>query len=364
MTERRGKVDLASHVKMGRSNFRMAGQAMNRYSLAARAIREGLPPEPDLRDLVRLASLAANSHNTQPWKFRIAEDVVDILPDFSRRTPAVDPDDHHLYVSLGCAAENLVVAAHANGRSTETTVRRDEAGDAFIRIALGKGEVADTTLCDAIPKRQSTKSEYDGATLSDAELGQLTEAATRKGVHFQIITERIKLDQALEFIQAGNAAQMDDPAFVNELKSWIRFSSKTSIEKADGLSGPSAGNPSAPDWLGPILFALAFRKKSETAKLARQMASSAGLAVFVADDETPEGWINVGRSFERFALAATALGLCHAHMNMPIEAVSIRPEFARWLGIEGRRPDLVVRFGRGEPMPMSLRRPVDEVIIA
>jgi hypothetical protein len=27
-----------------------------------------------------------------------------ILPDLSRRCPAVDPDDHHLFVSLGCAA--------------------------------------------------------------------------------------------------------------------------------------------------------------------------------------------------------------------------------------------------------------------
>lgn len=337
---------------------------MNRYSLAASAVRESLPQNPGLRDLVRFASLAANSHNTQPWKFRLAEDTVDILPDFSRRTPAVDPDDHHLYISLGCAAENFVVAAHASGRSTETTIHRDIEGNAFIRIALKEGEITDTTLCDAIPKRQSTKSEYNGATLCDAELGQLGHAATRKGVFCHIITERTKLDEALEFIQAGNAAQMDDPAFVDELKSWIRFSSKTSIEKADGLSGPSAGNPSSPDWLGPILFRLAFRKKSETAKLARQLASSAGLTVFVADDETPEGWINVGRSFERFALAATALGLCHAHVNMPIEAATIRPEFAKWLGIEGRRPDLVVRFGRGEPMPMSLRRTVDEIIVA
>ncbi|PJI92089.1 nitroreductase family protein [Yoonia maricola] len=337
---------------------------MNRYTLAAREIRKSLPPEPGLRDIVRFASLAANSHNTQPWKFLINEDTVNILPDFLRSTPAVDPDDHHLYISLGCAAENLVVAARASGRSTETTTHRDEAGDTFIRIALGEGEVTDTMLSDAIPKRQSTRSEYDGTTLSDAELDQLAEAATREGVHFHLITQRMKLDQALEFIQVGNAAQMDDPAFVDELKSWIRFSSKTSIEKADGLSAPSTGNPSSPDWLGPIVFGFAFRKKAETAKLARHLASSAGLVVFVADDETPEGWINVGRSFERFALMATALGLCHAHMNMPIEAASIRPEFAKWLGIEGRRPDLVVRFGRGEPMPMSLRRPVEDVIVA
>ena len=60
----------------------------------------------------------------------------------------------------------------------------------------------------------------------------------------------------------------------------------------------------------------------------------------------------------------TALNLCHAHVNMPIEVRNIRPEFAKWLGMAERRPDLVVRFGHAKPMPMSLRRSVDDVIVA
>ena len=337
---------------------------MDGYAQAANRVRENLPAEPDLRDFVRFATLAVNSHNTQPWKFQIAEDTVDILPDFTRRTPAVDPDDHHLYVTLGCATENLLIAANASGRAAKATVQKDDAGDIFVRITMGKGPKTDSALCDAIPKRQSTKSDYDGTSLSNADLRQLEESAAFKGVNALFITDRAKMDQALTFIQAGNSAQMDDPEFVTELKSWIRFSTKTSIKAGDGLSGPPAGNPSSPDWLGPILFRLMFKKKKENDKLARQVESSAGLVVFFADDETPEGWINVGRSFERFALSATAMGLCHAHVNMPVENRTVRPEFAKWLGMAGLRPDLVIRLGRAEPMPMSLRRAVDDVIIA
>ena len=87
---------------------------MNLYAEAASEVREKLPAKPGPRDFVRFATLAANSHNTQPWKFKIAQDFIDIFPDFERRTPAVDPDDHHLYVRLGCAAENLLVAANAS----------------------------------------------------------------------------------------------------------------------------------------------------------------------------------------------------------------------------------------------------------
>lgn len=68
-----------------------------------------------LRELVRYATLAPSSHNTQCWKFRLEADAISIWPDLSRRCPAVDPDDHHLFVSLGCAAENLIQAALANG---------------------------------------------------------------------------------------------------------------------------------------------------------------------------------------------------------------------------------------------------------
>lgn len=68
-----------------------------------------------LRELVRYATLAPSSHNTQCWKFGLDDQSISILPDYQRRCPIVDPDDHHLFVSLGCAAENLVQAAAAMG---------------------------------------------------------------------------------------------------------------------------------------------------------------------------------------------------------------------------------------------------------
>ena len=68
-----------------------------------------------LRGLVREATLAASNYNTQPWTFRPGNRSVSIFPDRNRRCPVIDPDDHHLYVSLGCATENLVCGGRANG---------------------------------------------------------------------------------------------------------------------------------------------------------------------------------------------------------------------------------------------------------
>ena len=337
---------------------------MSTYDDAVNALRAALPPEPGLRDFVRFATLAPNSHNTQPWKFRLGDDTVDVIPDFSRRTPVVDPDDHHLYVTLGCAVENLVVAANASGRPADVAIRDEGTAGTSIRVALGRGATSDTALRDAIPARQSTRSVYDGRPLTGDELRELERAAARPGVDVVFFTERPELEKALEFIVAGNNAQVDDLAFVRELKAWIRYNPSAALETGDGLFGKCTGNPSVPDWLGPIVFDLAFRKGAEEKKLEKQLRSSAGLAVFAAGEESPAGWIDAGRSFERFALQATALGIRHAHVNMPVEVPSVRPAFADWLGMPGRRPDLVVRFGRAAAMPMSARRPLEDVIVA
>jgi hypothetical protein len=112
---------------------------------------------PVARDLIRYATLAANGHNTQAWQFRETSTAIDILPDLSRRTPAVDPDDHHLFANPGCATENLSLAMAAQGKGGGISI--DPEGT--VRVAYGTRRSAETALFDAIPLRQSTRSDYD-----------------------------------------------------------------------------------------------------------------------------------------------------------------------------------------------------------
>ena len=49
----------------------------------------------ELAYLVHYATLAANSHNTQAWRFAARGKAVTIQPDMTRATPAADPDFHH-----------------------------------------------------------------------------------------------------------------------------------------------------------------------------------------------------------------------------------------------------------------------------
>lgn len=323
--------------------------------------RRPLSADPDLVELARFATLAANGHNTQPWKFRLDGATVSILPDLSRRTQVVDPDDHHLYVSLGCAAENLLIAANSTGRSTELSF--EDGPQTRIDISLGNGPVRDVALQQAIPLRQSTRSEYDGQPISASEIKQLKAAAQQEGVSVLIFTEASDRDAILDLVVEANSAQMDDPAFVAELRNWIRMTPKQALETQDGLFAACTGNPVVPAWIANPMFGMFFQKDSENDKYRTQIRSSAGVAVFVGDAEDPEHWVKVGRSFQRFALQSTALGIRNAHINQPIEVAGVRSEFSRWLGMTDARPDLVVRFGRAPALPMSLRRPVADLMI-
>jgi hypothetical protein len=312
------------------------------------------------RELVRYATLAPSSHNTQCWRFGIEPHAITILPDLARRCPAVDPDDHHLFVSLGCAAENLVQAARAHGLAALASF---DGARSALRIALEPATAQTSPLFQAIPQRQSTRAEYDGRPLSGDDLRALEGAAAGDGMQLILLTDKPAREKALEFVVQGNSAQMNDKAFVDELKAWIRFSASDAVRLGDGLYAASSGNPSVPAWLGHLMFGMFFTEKGENDKYARHVRSSAGIAVFVGPANDKAGWISVGRAYERFALQATALGVRTAHLNQPVEVAALRPSFASFLGVDGRRPDLVVRFGRGPTLPPSLRRPLQAVLV-
>ena len=272
----------------------------------------------------------------------------------------MDPDDHHAFVSLGCATENLVHAALAHGLNGEAAF---DVTYETIRVALSPTRAEASALFNAIPARQCTRGEFDSKPLSNADLSLLERAGRSNSVRMLLLTERPAVERVLDYVVQANTAQMADLAFVKELKSWIRFNGAEAVHKRDGLYSATTGNPNIPTWLGELAFGLLFKPKGANDKYARQTRSSAGIAVFVGQSADKAHWIEVGRCYERFALQATALGIRNALVNQPVEVQAVRPQFATAFGLTDQRPDLVVRFGRGPAMPSSLRRPVQAVLV-
>jgi nitroreductase len=320
-------------------------------------------PQQLLMELVRHAVQAPSGHNTQPWRFALSGETIDILPDFSRRLPVVDPDDHALFISLGAALENLTIAAKQRGLAPHTDYFPAHAADSLVVRLLPMSGPDESELFRAIPERQSTRSTYDGTPIPTADLRQLEAASVQDGVRFRVFTDRKQIESVTEFVKEGNRKQVSDPAFVRELIDWVRFSRKEAEAHNDGLTGAVMGMPAAPRWLGERIMKTILRPEAEASKAEERIRSSSALMLFIAEKHDREHWVKLGRSFERVSLAATVLGIRNAHMNMPCEVPEVREQFRRYLGLAEEEPLLLLRIGYGKLMPRSPRRPPSAVVL-
>jgi hypothetical protein len=309
--------------------------------------------------LVYYATLAANGHNTQPWKFAIKDNAIEIHPDYSRRLPEVDPQDRELWISLGCSLENLLVAARASGYTTEVTYP-DKAD--FIHVHLAADAPQGSPLFGAIPLRQNTRSAYDGRPVKNEDLDQLQALQSEPGVALQFATNPTALETFLEYVNLGNLAQYADTAFVHELTEWLRFNKKEALSTLDGLYSICSGNPQVPRFIGRMFVAGTKPQQQADADAAKFRTSPVAVVVASASDDKVS-WVRTGQVYERLALKMTSLNIKSAFLNQPIEVSTLRGQFQSAMGLGGSIPQLLVRFGYAEAMPSSLRRPVEQVLI-
>jgi nitroreductase len=322
--------------------------------------RRDLPWESAQRELVRYATLAANNHNSQPWRFRLLDRGIEVAPDFGRHGPGGDVEGHELYVSLGCAVENMVQAADAFGLRA---IPSFDAGSGRIKIALAAGARRTSALFDAIPRRNSARGEFDGRPIAADQLRLLEKSGNGEGVRVLLFTESRQLDGILDHVRAATVMQMNDEQFVRELKSWIRLNYRDAISTGDGLFVKCYGHRVLVEPLGRIQLSLNLTSDVQSRACEQQIKSAAGLAIFVAELSDLKHWVEAGRCSQRFALQAAALGIRTSFISQPIVVPAVRERFAAHLGLGAQRPDVMLRFGHGPESLPSVRRPIDQVIV-
>lgn len=312
-----------------------------------------------LQELVRYATLAANGHNTQPWTFTINDNSIEIQPDYSRRLSVVDPNDRELWLSLGCALENLLIAARAIGYATEVTY--PDTGE-VIRVGLIEDTPQASKLFDAIPLRQNTRSEYDGQPVTSTDFDRMQKVGLEPNVTLHFVTQSNELETVLEYVNQGNVTQYSDKAFVNELIHWLRFNKREALASLDGLYSRCSGNPEVPRWLGQM-FVSGGKPQQEADVDAKKLRSSSGAVVIASTSDDKTTWVRTGQVYERLALTLTSLEIKSAFLNQPIEVTDLRSQFQSAMGLGAALPQLLVRFGYADAMPRSLRRPVEQVLL-
>jgi len=106
-----------------------------------------------------------------------------------------------------------------------------------------------------------------------------------------------------------------------------------------------------------------FKRSFSASWVVKIPESSPLVALFSTNEDNKLAWISVGRSFERVALTATSLNIQHAHLNQPLEIPDMRGSVQSALGNPKQHAQLLLRMGHAKPLPFSLRRCVEDVLV-
>jgi len=168
-----------------------------------------------VRSALELAARAPSVHNTQPWRWRIGDDSVELLADEGRRLRATDQDGRDLMMSCGAALHHLRVALAAKGIGT--TVRRlPDRGrpDLLARIDLHQGgghsSGVDPEQASAITMRRTDRRRFDGWSVPDSVISQFEQHAGAQGALLRVVSNEMALHTLYAAIRAAAAAHDED----------------------------------------------------------------------------------------------------------------------------------------------------------
>lgn len=319
----------------------------------------------ELEKLIELAARAPSGHNSQPWKFKVTEDEIEVYPDYDYKLPVVDPSHRELYISLGCVSENICVAAPSFGYVANRSICTDTGGEYSIKVELKKVKsVTEDSVVKTIRERQSNRNEYSGEKIEEEEIDQLKSVELEENINIHFYEKYSKEFNTIEnYILQGNEIQMNDAKFKDELISWIRFN-ETHVDKTNnGLSYKVMGSPSMPKFIGKMIVKSFLTPDKQNKSDKEKIKSSSHFVLLSSKGNTANEWISLGLSLERVLLKLTELGVANAYLNPPCEIESLSNELRSSLQIGNEYPAIIMRIGYGEKTSYSPRRSAEQVMI-
>lgn len=295
-----------------------------------------------LAEAAHAASRAPSVHNTQPWRWQVHRDRLDLYADRSRQLSAADPDGRLLTISCGAALHHARVALAAAGwqPATDRLPTPDEP-DHIARIRLGNhvGVTAEAMRLFQTAQRRRT----DRRPLSDTPVPAQTITAVRAAVEAEHAhLHLLRADQVSELAVAAARADTlaaEDETLRTELEHWVGG------PRPEGTGVPDTAIPTQPPHthvpvrdLGP----------SGTLPASQGSDRAATYAVIFGAQDTPGGWLRAGEALSAAWLTAAEHGVAALPFSAPVETAATRVVLRRLLAGLGH-PYLVLRLGMPDP---------------
>jgi hypothetical protein len=324
----------------------LAGGKLRAADAAGRPLPEGdayapwaLWNDPSIRNtplaLVAAGVIAANPHDTQPWLFAVSNDMIEIYADTSRNLGAMDACIRELHLGLGCAIENMLTAAGANGYAgqletapgslIDLTERSRPVFAARLRLQR-LAEAAPDPRYAAVPLRHTNRYAYDLARDPTPDWREFARALGAAGEFKVLLFEAGSAQRRLfdAAVVEATEAIIADKTMIADSDRWFRASSREIDVHRDGPTLDAAGLSTF-----TLMFAHLFPVSAETSHKAwldqtrdtqLPTAPVAGL-IAVRDRTDRPGAIAAGRAWQRLHLDATSRGMALQPLNQPIEMI-------------------------------------------
>ena len=332
-------------------------------------------PDADLGprvSLVHAASLAASPHNTQPWWFSVGPDRIDLSILAERTLGAMDPLGREQVIGIGCALENLVIAAPSFGFSaTVVAVPDANRPELLARIELAPAQGDPHPLFDTIAHRRTNRGPYGDFSLPPDVAGELVALAEiDPAVRLHLLTDADRMQAFRNGTNAATEAIVNDDEMWDASHAWWRHRPADIEEHRDGLTmdllGVGAGTRVAGKLSRPPTAERAGRYWIRNTERIQLTASAFGILSTPELEDVPS-LLSAGRAWQRVHLWIAGQGGAAQPLNQMAERrdreheLDLPPEFGDRLGAlaDGHAQML---FRVGYPIDdafASPRRPVD-----
>jgi len=338
--------------------------------------------------LVRAAILAASPHNTQPWLFKVTHSSIELYIDTTRNVGALDPYLREEHIGMGCALENLMLAAAANGYAASATllpgklgpISSETAPKLLARVELSAGKSEESELYDAVPHRHTNRAAYlPQKPLPPEFVDALSRLATgEQDVKIFLFTTEANRKKIVEISSAANSEIYSDPEVERGSDRWIRIHWGEVQKLRDGLSIDAIGLPPIAAAIGKMMPLWMLRWAASRAPkdgYATLMLSAPLIGIIAVHDRyDQEHCLRAGRIWQHAHLLATARGIAGRPCNEAVEMIDHEKALGKpaqraallgeLLGDSAWQPTFV--FYMGYPTltaRASPRRPIENVVL-
>ncbi|WP_077241472.1 Acg family FMN-binding oxidoreductase [Amycolatopsis azurea] len=319
--------------------------------MTIQATRVGRLNSEQVNSVLRSATLAPSTHNTQPWLFRCTGTGIELHADPRRNLPVTDPDGRELVLSCGAALFTLRTAIHALGFHPATTLMPSRADPDLLAVVRPVAERTPdpkvSRLARAITRRRTNRRPFLPGAVPRSTLATLRHATELEHAWMPSLDAE-QCRHLRDLTSHARRVQLADPGFVAELGRWTGLGAGT----RDGVpSYVTAGSPADESWLLDGFGG------------AGNGARPDPLVVVIGSltDERLDR-LQAGQALQRVLLTATGAGLDASYISPPVLVRAARAELRRLLGC-GVWPQVLLRVGYGLPLPWTPRRPLDDVLL-